>query len=508
MEFMNKLLFYFFSGILITSFLISCGAKSSSDLNADVARFVTSSDEVVGYGYVNVLAIKGKAQLSQIPTIGEFVNKEMESFENSLKLTDKVHYALEGPLNNDGVPKYAYVFMTVENEDSTLQMFEKMGFFFEKEKDLMVSYDMSMAVGFNENTVVMVSGNFGDDPKDKLLTAFNSFKNEEKDANVTAILATTTDILLAGDLENLYKTSNTTLNNLEENDQAKINEMVKDGHFFITVDFNKGNLTAKMDFSRVNDKMKANAIFKSKVANDVMKNIGPGEPIIAMAMSLDVEKLEKLMQEYSPGAEKSFYRSMGPMGDMFASLTGEKLSNIMNGDIGIMINNTVNNDTLMESKNITNSHLYLGLGKNPQNMKDLIETFAREEVIADLGEGYFKIDQSMLMMRDKSIVMHSNDTLKSNFKTGEVQKVKGMENFGNKPFSLFVDLKKIGDSELNQTRGQYDVILSISDYMTLTADNEQVVLTVVLKNQDENVLKQVIDVYKEELKMNMGNISF
>lgn len=57
-------------------------------------------------------------------------------------------------------------------------------------------------------------------------------------------------------------------------------------------------------------------------------------------------------------------------------------------------------------------------------MKDLIETFAREEVIADLGEGYFKIDQSMLMMRDKSIVMHSNDTLKSNFKTGEVQKLK------------------------------------------------------------------------------------
>lgn len=52
------------------------------------------------------------------------------------------------------------------------------------------------------------------------------------------------------------------------------------------------------------------------------------------------------------------------------------------------------------------------------------------------------------------------------------------------------------------------MILSISDYMTLTADNEQVVLTVVLKNQDENVLKQVIDVYKEELKMNMGNISF
>lgn len=107
-----------------------------------------------------------------------------------------------------------------------------------------------------------------------------------------------------------------------------------------------------MDFSRVNDKMKENAIFKSKVANDVMKNIGPGEPIIAMAMSLDVEKLEKLMQEYSPDAEKLFYRSMGPMGDMFASLTGEKLSNIMNGDIGIMINNTVNNDTLMESKTL------------------------------------------------------------------------------------------------------------------------------------------------------------
>lgn len=506
---MNKLFFYFLSIIFISTFLIGC-SKSSSDLNSDVALFVSSSDDIVGYGYVNLVAIKGKAQLSQIPTIGEFVNKEMKSIENSLKLSDKIHFAAEGPLNNDGLPKYAYVFMTVENEDSTLQMFEKMGFFFEKEGNLMVSYDMNMAVGFNENTAVLVSGNFGDDPKDKLMNAFSTFNGKKKDAekskHVTEILAQTTDILIAGNLENLYKTSNTSLNNLEESDQAEIKEMVKDGHVFLTVDFNNGDLTAKMDFSRVNDKLKENAFFKKNIASDILKNIGPGEPVIAMAMSFDIEKLEKLMKEFSPNSEKSLYSSFGPMGEMFSTLAEDDISNLLDGNIGLMISSEVSKDTAIGVSNMPNSHMYVGLGKNPQNMKDLVETYAREEQITDLGEGYYKIDKSVMLMKDKSIVLHSNDTSRAQFKTGEIKSVDGMKDFGAKPFSLFVDLKKLSHIELYENKDQFGVVLSIADYLSVTADNEQIVLKLVMKNKNENILKQVIDVYKEDLKNTMGNI--
>ena len=505
---MNKSFFYFLFGFFISLFLIGCGGKSLSDLNTDVARFVSSSDDVVGYGYVNLVAIKEKSQLSQEPTIGEFLNKELNSIENSLKLTDKVYYALEGPLSGDGMPKYTYVFMTVENEDSTLQMFQKMNFSFEEEKDLMFSYDENTAVGFNENIVVMVLGNFGGNPKDKLLAAFASFKNKEKDKNAIEILATKTDVLLAGDIENLYRTSNTSLNTLEVNNKAEINEMVKDGHFFMTVDFNKGDLTAKMDFSRVNDKMKENTFFKREVANDMLKNIGPGQPIVAMVMSLDIEKLENIMNDFSPGTEKLFYQSMGPMGDMFASLTGENLSDILNGDMGVVVTKEVSASLIEGVEGIPNSHLYLGLGKNPQNMKDLIETFAREDVIVDLGDGYYKIDQSTLLMKDKSILLHSNDTLKSNFKTAEIQISAGMDDFGSTPFSLFVDLNKFTESGLNQISSQYDMVLSIADYMTVCADNEQVTMKVVFKNKEVNILKQVIDVFKEDLQMRMGGISF
>lgn len=495
----------------MSAVLIGCN-KSTSDLNSDVALFVSSSEDVVGYGYVNLVAIKGKAQLSQIPTIGEFVNKEMESIENSLKLSDKIHFAAEGPLNNDGLPKFAYVFMTVENEDSTLQMFEKMGFFFEKEGDLMVSYDMNMAVGFNENTAVLVSGNFGDDPKQKLMNAFSTFngkeKNAEKNEHVTEILAQTTDILIAGNLENLYKTSNTSLNDLEEKDQAEIKEMVKDGHAFLTIDFNNGDLTAKLDFSRVNDKLKEQSFFKENIASDILKNIGPGEPIVAMAMSLDVEKLEKFMKEYSPNSEKSLYSSFGPIGEIFSTLAEDDISNLLNGNIGVMMNNDVPHDTSNGEAYVPNSKMYVGLGKNPQNMKDLIQTYAEAEQIADLGEGYYKIDKSLMLMKEESIILHSNDTSRTQFKTGEMKSVDGMEDFGDTPFSLFVDLKKLSYIEVFDKRDQFGVVLSIADYLSMTADNEQIVLKLVLKNKNENILKQVIDVYKEDLKNTMGNIQF
>ncbi|WP_107039176.1 hypothetical protein [Brumimicrobium mesophilum] len=507
---MNKLLFYFLSGIILSLLIVSCGAKSTSDLNSDVAVFVSSSEDVVGYGYVNLVAIKGKAQLSQIPTIGEFVNDEMKSIENSLKLSDKIHYALEGPLNKDGLPKFAYIFMTVENEDSTLQMFEKMGFFFEKENDLMVSYDMNMAVGFNENTAVLVSGNFGDDPKDKLLNAFSTFNVKKSDQikndNVTEILAQTTDILVAGNLENLYKTSNTSLNNLKAEEKAEIMEMVKDGHASLTIDFNNGDLTAKLDFSRVNDKLKAKSFFKENVASDVMKNIGPGQPIFALAMSLDIEKLEKMMKEFSPNSEKSLYSSFGPMGEMFSTLAEDDISNLLDGNIGMMISSEVSTDTIMGTSGIPSSHLYVGLGRNPQNMKDLVETYARENQIVDLGEGFYKIDKSIMLMKDKSIVLHSNDTSRLQFKTGEIEYTESMKDFGNTPFSLFVDFKKLSDSELYKARSEFDVILSIADYMSLTADNEQIVMKLVMKNKGDNILKQVIDAYQDVLKSTMGNI--
>src|SRR5690554_3069414 len=282
---MKNKIHFFLAGALLFTLITGCKSKSTSELNANVAAFVSNSDKVVAYGYLDFTSIEKKAGLTQIPELGSFVQEQLASIRGGLRLSDKIHFALEGPLDREGIPSSSYIFMSIENKDSLQLMFEEMGFFFEKEKDLMVFYDMNMAIAFNESTVVWINQDFSEnEPIDLLENTFAILKSESKEERVTKVLAQESDLLIASHLENLYKTSNTSLKNLSKEQQEEIDDIVEDGHLFFTLDFNDGDLTAKVNVSNVSDDFKAAQIFKNKGASEVTKNIGPGAPLLAMTL--------------------------------------------------------------------------------------------------------------------------------------------------------------------------------------------------------------------------------
>ncbi|WP_299201106.1 hypothetical protein [Brumimicrobium sp.] len=505
---MKKQLFYLFTGALIFSAFIGCKAKSTSELNSKVAKFVSNSESVVSYGYIDFNAIKDKSALTEIPDLGAFITDQLSTIESALKMSDKIHFALEGPLNNDGLPKVAYVFMSVENTDSLQVMFEKTGLFFEEEGDLMVSYEMNMAVGFNDQTAVMVSANFGDDPKGLLLNSFAAFELKEADERVTKILAEPTDVLVASHLENLYKTSNTSLKNLSKEQQEEVENLVDDGHFFLALDFNKGDLTTRINISNVSDELKEAHFFKKNGASEITKSIGPGTPLVAMALSFDVDKLEDLMKRFSPDSDQSLFGVFGTQGKMIESIVGDELSDMMNGNVGMMIGSEEPKEDLVGMGSIPNVNLYLGLGKDTENMMNLLQTFSEDGEVVDLGDGYYQYNQSMMLIKDNAIVMHSEDESKESFKVDAMDAVSDMEDFGEKPFSFYIDLKRFVGSELDRTGGQYDMLLRLADHFSIVGDNEEVVMKLVLKDKNENILKQVVKSFEEQLKGQLGNLSF
>lgn len=504
---MKKQLFYLFTGALIFSAFIGCKAKSTSELNSKVAKFVSNSESVVSYGYIDFNAIKDKSALTEIPDLGAFITDQLSTVESALKMSDKIHFALEGPLNNDGLPKVAYVFMSVENTDSLQVMFEKTGLFFEEEGDLMVSYEMNMAVGFNDQTAVMVSANFGDDPKGLLLNSFAAFELKEADERVTKILAEPTDVLVASHLENLYKTSNTSLKNLSKEQQEEVEDLVDDGHFFLALDFNKGDLTTRINISNVSDELKEAHFFKKNGASEITKSIGPGTPLVAMALSFDVDKLEDLMKRFSPDSDQSLFGVFGTQGKMIESIVGDELSDMMNGNVGMMIGSEEPKEDLVGMGSIPNVNLYLGLGKDTENMMNLLQTFSEDGEVVDLGDGYYQYNQSMMLIKDNAIVMHSEDESKESFKVDAMDVVSDMEDFGEKPFSFYIDLKRFEGSELDRTGGQYDMLLRLADHFSIVGDNEEVVMKLVLKDKNENILKQVVKSFEEQLKEQLGNLS-
>lgn len=496
------------SGVLLSIFLFSCNGKSSSDLNANVARFVSSSDQIVGYGYVNLLAIKGKSQLSQVPTVGEFIDKQMSSFEESLKLTDKIHYAFEGPLDRNGEPKLSYIFLTVENEDSIQKMFEGMSFKFDKEKGIQVANGMNMVVGFDESTAAIIIGNLGDSPNEKIHATFDTFKSEQKNEDVTEILATTTDILIAADLEAIFEMSQSQIQSVNAEKKEELEELFEDGHAFLSLDFNNGDLTAKFDFSRVSDKMKENSFFMDEVSDDILENLGAGEPLMAIAMSFDVEKMDEYWKEYKTQYEDLLNIGYRQMGGLFMALAEDNISNVMNGDVGMALFQKEQEEKTRGDRVISN--LYVGLGENPQNLKDLINSYAEGKVIESMEDGFYRKDESMILINDEALIIRSNDTLKSSFdEDQELVVTERMEDFGDTPFAMFVDLAKMAETDVKRFAGrEFQSLISIADYLSVKADNETVVIKLAVKNKDENILKQIVDVYENDLQNQIGNISF
>jgi len=506
---MKNKIHFFLAGALLFTLITGCKSKSTSELNANVAAFVSNSDKVVAYGYLDFTSIEKKAGLTQIPELGSFVQEQLASIRGGLRLSDKIHFALEGPLDREGIPSSSYIFMSIENKDSLQLMFEEMGFFFEKEKDLMVFYDMNMAIAFNESTVVWINQDFSEnEPIDLLENTFAILKSESKEERVTKVLAQESDLLIASHLENLYKTSNTSLKNLSKEQQEEIDDIVEDGHLFFTLDFNDGNLTAKLNASNVSDDFKAVQIFKEKGAHEVIKNIGPGAPLFAMTLALDVERLEDyLTEQFLSDTDKSLFSLFGTQGQLIESMVGDELSDITDGNIGMMFKNGENTNGM---GGIPMVNIYLGLGNETDNLMDLLQTYTEEGTVKDLGDGYYQFIQGIALIKDNSVVMQSGAESKASFKVAPLTEISEMKDFGDQPFSLYIDLKNIIGSDVDITRGNnfMQLLFQLSDHFSIDGNNEEIVAKLVLKDKNTNILKQLVKSFEEELKDQVGNISF
>ncbi|PKR80487.1 hypothetical protein CW751_08915 [Brumimicrobium salinarum] len=498
----------FISTLFMLVFLASCKSEVDSDLNKGVTKFVSQTDSIVGYGYIDFKAIKDKSALTEIPDFGALIQEQLSTIEQGLKFEDMIHYALQGPLDRNGVPKNAYVFMSVANKDSLAAMFDDMGFFFEEENDLMTYEEGDFAIGFNDKTMVLAYGGLKGKGAELIADIHQTMIGDgEINDRVESILNTPTDILIASNLEQMYGTSNTSLANLSADKQDEIQSLVKNSHVAFSLGFEEGQLISKFDISNVNEEMKSTFFFQEEADAKINKNLGPGEPSVHMNLSVDLKKMEELMLTFSPKPELSVFQMFGKQGQMMESLVGEHLTDAINGNIGLMVGKEAVPDNI-NMQNVPKMHMYIGLGNKTENMMDLLETYAEEGTVKDLGDGYYRQDQAMMLVQENAVILHSNDTLKENFKVEGLTKTSNMKEIGNPPFSFYVDLKHFAENDLPVSGGRYDLILGLADHLSLTGNNEEFVLKIVMKNKDVNVLKQITNAFQEDLINQMGNVSF
>ena len=462
---MNKLLIF---GILISFIITGCSTKPSSNLVADVATFVSNSDKVVSYGSVDLDAILTKSALSEVETIGPFVDQQMTAIKGALNVDKKIFYALEGPLDQDGNPEFSYVFMEVKNKDSLIDLFQEMGMLFEEEGDLMTYYDMGSAIAFNDNIAVLVHAGFGTQPKEKLEYVFTKLDGKEKDERVVEVLNQSTDIMTALHLENLYATSNTSLDDLPKKEQKQLAAMVKGGHFSLTTDFNDGNLTMNLNTTRVSDKLKEAYFFKDKSTAETIDNIGPGKPAVALVGALDIQKMEHFVNQFAPGALKSFYSSLGLGGFFLQTMGGEGIASLVNGDFGAMLSFEREEENKQMGQ-LLNLQAFVKLGEDGNELIDLLDSFSKNDEVEKVEEGYYNYNDALIHVSHNALIYHSNDTSTATFEVGSIDKVEGMDGFGDDPLSIFVNVKQVseGMSQNMMVPSGFDAVIPLLDYVTL-----------------------------------------
>ncbi|MGM0477700.1 MAG: hypothetical protein ACQERC_00630 [Bacteroidota bacterium] len=492
-----------FIGVVVV--FSACSDKADREVKAAVASFVSNHEETVGFGYVDVNALLDKSELSELPAIGSVIRQNSKRIGASFDMDQNLFYALGGPLSRDGTPERVFAFAQVKNADSLKAFFNETGYFFEEENGKDVYYDMTTAIGIADGIVVVVTGDFDGEPKESLMMAFEKSEQQVKGDHIPAILNEKTDVLVAAHLKNLYATSNTSLTGLPEAQKKEIEEMANGSFYSAQIDFEKGALTVDVNTNRVSDKLREAYFFNENSTQDIVEKIGPGAPVMAMATNMDVAKMEQFMNRFSPQTTKRLYRSLGMGGFVMQALTADGLASVVNGQLGVAV--TALPEMNGSGAMIPALNAYVKMGENRDVVKELVQSFAKEGEVEALGEGFYRYQAALLSMEEESMILHSNDSTRANFRVAALEKKEGMESFGEEPFHLFVDLKEVNRAEMVIGPRELQLLFDIASTLTIDANNEGAKLRIELLDKEENVLKQLRDAFKNKLQSNMPNFA-
>jgi hypothetical protein len=485
----GKILLYSFSLALLI--LASCGGnKPESDLQKTAITIVSNQSDIVGYGFMDLAALLEKGDFKSINTIGEPIENNYNRIDRAFEVEDKMYFAFAGPLERNGMPSKTIGIATVKDKDSVRAFFTELGYSFEEKGGKFIYYDMSSAIGIDDNLMVFITTGFQVDSEQTLNEVYASMEGEEINENVKEILTENADLLIASNFENLYGTSNTSLSMLPAQQQKELKEMVKNSHISVKLSFNDGEMIIEQDNSRVSEKMKETYFLKPEGAEKVAASIGPGSPFVAMAAAFDIPKMERFMRKFSPESLDVLNASIGAGGKLLQSMSQDQdVLSMINGDIGFNLSN-VNISSL--SSNIPSFNAYVGLGENGERLKELIKALLQNNELDSLGNNFYRQKGSLIHMGDDAIVVHSNDSLVAQFKIAEITRKAGMEDFGKEPLAIFIDMKQLSAMQL-PVPSTVQEVLELMNYCSITGNNEKVVFKLVMNSDSKNALNQLVD---------------
>jgi hypothetical protein len=464
--------------LLSTVILTGCSGdqKGAINLTETTSKFISGNGNIVLFGKADLKGMLDKTNYKKKDEkIDTLISTEILSLERVLNLNQSIYYAVEGPMSNDGTPQATYLFLEATSDTALINELDKRGYLVEETKDFSYTENGDFAMGIKDQLVFAVVKGGQSDAKKDLSKMRKELKGDAAGGKVEEILGQEADMVIGSSLGNLYETSSTDLEKLDKKKKDELKAMVEGSYIQTTFRFENGvaEIEAKNMFS---EQLMAIMPFKSDDSGKLLARVnkGTGAPMAGFAMDMDVSKMEKFVNSYSPETIDMIFQSFGMAGNMFGGLPVASM--VATGQaIGIF--------TADKENNAMHANAFVGMSKLGSDIsKDQLEKTGMTE--------YFQLEQTADGLNASfTFGMGEND------KSQTIQLPEVCKGFGKKGVSAFLYLDNVDIEDFGMF-GSFEMLEDVK-YVLFNADNDGAKLVIKSKKEDVNILENSMDIVLE-----------
>lgn len=477
--------------------LTACSGKSKGrEVRTYVSAFLKDNATIVAFGKADLSAILEKADYRNIPKLNVLLTDEVNQFNKSLDMKTPVHFALEGPFDPKGTPATVYAFMDVRNADSLVDKLTSLGLNVEESGDLQVALNGDIAIGVRNDLAILISKKGTYDGKALLAAAFEKTTGDESGGKTDQILQEKADIVIGTSLQNLYATSNTDLSKLNETKQKELQALVADSYLQTAFRFEKGQAVIETE-NLLSDALQRRMFFGQDNSADILNKLGKGKARLGLAMNLDMEKIESFMDDFAPEFKQQLTKSSFQLQIAMATLGDKPFTNLLSGKLGFVMVG----DALKDGSITPEINFHVGLGKKGKSLADLALGFFSMESGAKSADGSFSYSGMDFRINEQEV---TGNTKNAGAGVNTLIIPQGGENFGKAGITGFMNLEGLDIRAFGFSDGAK--ALNAVSYISLTADNKGSRILIKGRNDHENILKQIVNVYIQDIQSQIGAI--
>lgn len=228
-------------------------------------------------------------------------------------------------------------------------------------------------------------------------------------------------------------------------------------------------------------------MLKQDAGAKILTKAGSGEPKMAVATNLDMDKTQAWIEDFVPGGMSAVLENAGPF-QMAMMAGGGKLSNLFDGMMSFAMFGDPKAGAMVPDFNI-----YVGFGPNGKPLADLAVNTGM------LSGGTMKSN-----INEKGFTGYSSEV----YAAGTGKKVSvpaGCKTFGKEGITGFANLANV-DLAAFELEGAGKLV-ELVEYMNFHISTKGGEILVKLKNSKDNVLKQSVQHMLKEFEGQIGEMS-